>query len=509
MKDTLTITRFEKPLEVVRLVRKILRRARDCSSDYYNSAPVVEVPEVRQGKNGSILSWSLPFTVKDFCTLGAIAQSPIGLRGGTDIGKTFLGSRIMSGLFGRHEEGWWCHEVSAGLTEEDLIDVDVGKLKQSTIRESISAAPWLSLPGIVLDELNRTPAKLANTLLHLLDGGFHLRGLVFPVGREYLVGNRSKRYLFCIATANNPEGDDYDGIFQEDAALLRRVVLQLDLEDCPVNVSDIAAMLNSTTKRVKNEAGEHVSIEKDVITVYESLPESIPFSGLAHLFLYYLWGLGTCVRTKSERIRKDLIPALCEKCHLSKQDKFCGRVGGISEGLLICCKEIARAVAVIRAAKVLEQVREDCEEGRHRQIQDFLDSRATGTDLFEEFSARYIDTLEVEGEDVVAAYSLIAPRHVWIRKDFLESDDRYEKSERYAFADVATTSWARMKGMMLQYQALFNELAVNAEVSGEHQSLVERIVTTESAPMLAVISAFRNEALPRKYRDEMVRHRAA
>jgi hypothetical protein len=509
MKNPPTIPRMDSLLEIVRRVQKILRRAHEASADYFNSFPVVEVPEMRKGKKGSILSWSLPFTVKDICVLGAIAQSPIGLRGDTDIGKTFLGSRILNGLFGPHERGWWCLEVSAGLTEDDLIDVDVGKLKQSTVRESISAVPWVSLPATVLDELNRTPAKLANTILHLLDGSFHVRGIVIPVGMEYAVDGETRRYQFSIATANNQKGNEYDGIYVEDAALLRRVVLQLDLDECPVTVADVVEMVNTPTKRMKNEVREFETMANDIIAVYESLPESVPFSALAHLFLYYLWGLGTCVRTKSERVRKELVPALCEKCHLFKGDPLCGRVGGISEGLLICCKEIARAVAVIRAAKVLERVRKDCEEGRHRQVREFLHSKATGEELFEEFAARYVEDLAVEGEDVVAAYSLIAPKHVWIRKDFLEGEERYEKNEKYAFADIAATSWAKMKGMLFQYQSLFNELAVNAEVSAQHQSLVEKIVTTEAAPMLAVISAFRNDALPRKYREAMVRHRAA
>ena len=64
--------------------------------------------------------------------------------------------------------------------------------------------------------------------------------------------------------------------------------------------------------------------------------------------------------------------------------------------------------------------------------------------MYEEFCAEYFKNLKVTGEDAVAAYALIAPNHVPIDRDWLESQEAYEKSEVYAFGHVANASWEMM-----------------------------------------------------------------
>ncbi len=506
-KDVLSITPFgDDRAGLIDAVDRLLLRMAEATEKYRNSTSVVHLSEERVGKNGSIFSATPGLGVKDIFVLGMICQAPLGLLGSTDRGKTALASLALQGIFGEHKKHWARIELSGSTSTDDLLEIDMGKLANSKLSEAMSAAAWLSFPGRLIDEINRCPAKLANHILHLIDGsGLHLRGdLYIPVGLPYQVNGEKKRYSFT-ATTENP--DDYEGTYTVDPALIRRIVLQVDLDDNLPSVQDIAKLAEEG--RAKLALPKSDSMTDSVIRVYESLPACIPISPLAKLFLHYLSGLNTCVRTRSGRLRVDLKPAICDKCHLFKSNALCGRVGGLSEGLLLWTKETARGIAAVRAAKVLQQVRDDCEKNRHQEIQRFLDSKAAGQKLFEAFRRAYLDGLSVIGEDIIAAYSLIAPSHVYMDRQFLESNAAYENRESYAFADVAARSWETMLHLLRKHQALFEDLAADGELSPSNEGEVESLLTTENAAMLAVISALRNKPLPIRFRDSMTPHRAA
>lgn len=485
---------------LIREVERLESRIQDACSGYLNRTSVVHLSDQRHGENGVVLGWQLGLDLKDMILLAAICQAPLAFRGGTDRGKTALAELGLNALFGDHGEEWWRVEISRGMTLDDLIDIDLKRLAEGKLSDAISAAPWLSYPARLLDEINRAPAKLNNILLHIVDGsGLHVRGnLHIPVGLPYTVNGEVKRYSFTIATANE-NSEEYDGVFSEDAALLRRIVLSINLDDVSPSVHDVAQLLRH--RRPKIDLPNCSSMTQTVLTVYESLAETIPVSPLGHLFLHYLSGLGTCVRTRSGRLRTLGEKEICDKCHLSKSHRFCGRVGGLSEGLLLWTKDIAAAIAVLRAVKVLRTVHEDCLAGREGQLQRFLASQDGGQKLYEAFRRRYIDDLTVAGEDIVAAYTLIAPNHVYIDKTWLASQENYENSQAYAFADVAATSWASMHEMLRAHKNLFADLAANGELSPGNQAEVEALVTTEDAAMLSVVSALRDKELPLKFRE--------
>lgn len=475
-------------------------RIHDACSGYLNRTSVVHLSDQRHGENGVVLGWSMGLDLKDMILLSAMCQAPLALRGSTDKGKTALAELGLNALFGIHGKEWWRVEVSRGMALDDLIDIDLKRLAESKLSEAISAAPWLSYPARLLDEINRAPAKLNNILLHIVDGsGLHVRGnLHIPVGLPYTVNGKTERYSFTITTANEGS-EEYDGIFSEDAALVRRIVLSINLDDVPPSVHDVAQLLRH--RRPKVQLPDCNAMTKSVIRIYESLSETIPIAPLGHLLLHYLSGLGTCVRTRSGRLRTTGQSEICDKCHLHKSHRFCGRVGGLSEGLLLWTKEIATGIAVLRAVKVLRSVHQDCLAGREGQLQKFLDSDAEGDRLYEAFHKQYIDDLTVTGEDIVAAYTLIAPNHVYFDKNWLSSRENYENSQAYAFADVAASSWASMHEMLRAHKDLFAGLAANGELSPGNQAEVEALVTTEDAAMLSVISALRDKELPLKFRE--------
>ena len=483
-------------------IGQLLDHAKDASADYVNSSHVLTLSDHVRAKNGRSLTWSFGFDLKDLCVLAAILQAPLALRGATDRGKTHLAARVLTGLFGPQGKGWWRIEVNRGITIDDLIDVDVGRLSTSKLSAAISSAAWVSLPATLLDEVNRAHAKLINLLLHVIDGsGLNVRGdLSIPIGLPYIAHGQPKRYSLSILTANEL-GADTPGTYEEDAALVRRVVLAFNIDLVPVTTRDVAALTQGSGKRAKAEPLACESLVESVIRVYESLPAMVPMSALARLFLHYLWGLGSCIRTRTGRLRKDLIPQICAACHLSKAHPFCGRVAGLSEGLLIWCKEIAMGLAAIRAAKVLQAERADCLSGRAAAIQEFLGSRSEGEDLYGAFAETYARELAVKGEDMVAAYSLLAPSHLWISREFVSSQPAYEKSDAYAFADIATRSWRTLREILRKHEPLFSELAENGEVSPTHQAEVEALITTEDAAMLSVIAAFRDADLGLRFSE--------
>ena len=509
--EPLTITRaWPSRQAFLECLVGLLERAQEAARDYVNTSPVLSVSDQVPGKNGHPLSWSFDFDLKDLCVLAAIIQAPLALRGATDRGKTYLAAHVLSGLFGPQGKGWWRIEVNRGITIDDLIDVDVGKLSKSKLSEAMSSAAWVSLPAILLDEVNRAHAKLINLLLHVVDGsGLNVRGdLAIPIGLPYLAGGQQKRYSLSILTANDL-GADTPGVYDEDAALMRRVVLAYNLDQAPVTTHDVAQLTRASAKRAKTEPPVYQSLAESIIRVYESLPDTVPWSALTRLFLHYLWGLGCCIRTRTGRLRKDLIPRICSACHLSKAHPFCGKVGGLSEGLLQFCREAAMGIAALRKAKMLQAARGECLHGRAAAIQDCLGSRAEGEELYAAFAEICARDLTVKGEDVISAYSLLAPGHLWIARDFIESQPAYEKSEAYAFSDIATRSWQTMRGMLRKHEHLFSELAENGEVSPAHQAEVEALITTEDAAMLAVIAAFRDKDLGVRFDQALRPEKAA
>lgn len=488
----------------------LLERAQEAAADYVNTTPVLTLSDHVRAGNGRSLAWSFGLDLKDLHVLAAITQASLAIRGATDRGKTSLAARVLAGLFGPCGQGWARCEINRGLTVDDLIDVDVGKLSSSKLSEAISSAAWISKPAFLLDEVNRAHAKLVNILLHIVDGsGLNVRGdLSIPIGLPYWVGNKAKRYSLSILTANEL-GADTPGVYEEDAALVRRVVLCHNLDFTPVTARDVAQLTRALGKRAKAEPPLFESRIETIIRIYEALPELVPVSALARLYLHYLWGLGSCIRTRAGRLRKDLIPQICSTCHLSKAHPFCGRVGGLSEGLLLWCKETALGLAAIRAAKVLHATRRECLSGRAAGIQEFLGSRAEGEDLYRAFAEIYTRDLTVKGEDMVAAYTLLAPGHLWISREFVASQPAYEKSEAYAFADIAGRSWSALKESLQKHERLFAELAENGEIPPFYQAEVEALITTESAAMASVIAAFRDEDLGLKLGAEARAHPAA
>lgn len=493
------------------VIQDLLDAVNVAARDYFNTTPVLTLHDALDLGNDIELSWSIPIDLKAFAVVSALAQAPIALRGDTDRGKTALSERVLSGLFGRHGDGWRRMEINRGLTVDDLVDIDVEKLSKLTVTEAMSAAKWLGKPARLLDEINRAHPKLLNLVLHLVDGsGFNIRGDLFvPVGLPYRVGDQEKRYSFCIVTANPPD-PDFAGVFDEDSALTRRIVVSVDLDELTPASRDVAMMM--ATRRAKATLPETRPHTEQVITVYEALPRLLSFSALGELFPHYLAAMNTCVRTRSGRIKPQLKPAICDGCHLSKATRYCGRVGALGEGLLLWVKELSTAISAVRACMVLKQTHENClESGQnssHRaKLQLALGVNGTGEDLYDHFRRVYLERLRVTGEDVKAAFALIAPEHVWIDRDWLKGRTDCESNPLYVFRETANDAWNSMVRFLKEHRDLASRIAGSAVLSPGDQEEIEEFVTTRDASMLGVINALRDVDVPLHVRAELKERR--
>lgn len=492
--------------QCIQLVDGALEAVEAAASDYFNTACVLELTDTLSADNGATMTWPIHIDLKTLSVIAATTQTPLALRGDTDCGKTALAERVLTGLFGTYGIDWCRVEINRGLSVDDLVDIDVEKLVGSTVTQAMFAAGWLSKPARLLDEINRAHPKLLNPLLHIVDGsGFNIRGDVpVPVGQPYQIGDEQKRYSFCIVTAN-PSDDGFAGVFEEDRALTRRIAISIDLDELPPTSRDTMSIW--ARRRAKTALPKAKSLTQDLIQIYEAMPRVLPFSALGELFAYYLSGMNNCIRTLSGKVQPQLKPAICDGCHLAKASAYCGRVGGLSQGLLITLKELARAIAAVRACIVLRQTCEMCSSPDRQMSQTatlrrILGVSVQGEELYSVFSTFYLQQLQVTGEDVRAAFVLLAPDHIWIDRDWLKQQADCESKPFHVVRRVVREAWRSLVSFLDEHKSLVDRLVGSATLSPSDHEELERLVTTKDAALLNVINALRQDDVALRYQRD-------
>jgi len=283
-------------------------------------------------------------------------------------------------------------------------------------------------------------------------------------------------------------------------------VLSVEVDELPPTASDVGQLLEQ--RRAKTYLSSSAWHTAQLITIYEALPGLVEFSGLAYLFLRNLGSMDTCIQTRCGRLRPQLTQAFCPTCHLYKAHRFCGRVSGLSEGLLLWTKEIATALAVVRAAKVLAQVREQClaDRGkalRQAQLQQLLGCKVEGRELYEGFRRVYLSRLRVTAMDVKAAFVLVAPYHVWVDSDWFAKQTAFEGNFSFLFQEVADNALNSMVCFLKENQVLVGRLAQNHPISSTELNGVENYLTTQDASMLGVFHALRDAELPIQFQEDL------
>jgi len=297
------------------------------TAQYAHSTPLITL---QHGTERLVLG------IRDLLLIGAITNSPVLLKGGTGSGKTLLAQGIMNGLFG---EDAIEKTITPGMSEQDFVGVDFGAMQSGkTLDDALTAAKIIRAPGVVLNELNRTPELLQNMLIPFLDYSFEYKSKQFSCGVD--------GYQYRIATIN--EGSEYKGICSIDHALRNRFTLEIPFDHFPPTRNDRDHIYNTVQPKklvLHNYLDEIHSVAQYVAT--------IPLSDEAQQYLSSLTGLDNCIKSNTSR-KKGIAfhPELCAGCHHSQKDNnMCGHVFAPSMRVLTNWKKCAQGLAVWRSHK--------------------------------------------------------------------------------------------------------------------------------------------------------------
>lgn len=335
--------------------------------------------------NSSSIAGSDPHTgepvrydLLDILLAGAITESSVLLTGRTDSGKTDLAKIVMTALFGAEAEGWHRLDMDIDFGRDDYMDVDFGVVRDGKkISEGMYAAlPFLRLPGLIVDEWNRAPPKIANKMIHFFDKDIKIGGgLRVKVGYQYGDGQSSdgRRYFFLVAAIN--EGEEYEGTFPIDKAARRRAVIEVPMDNFAPIIEDRLRISEGRTGRLELRAEPSITLEQRVkqLLAIKSEVEQVPVDSSAKLFLLYLQSMDHCVRSQTlSKLGVNFSEAICTKpgpgqmsaaaagqpttgggaCHFyTFNSGMCPAVRAISEGTSINLLRVARGFAALRAAK--------------------------------------------------------------------------------------------------------------------------------------------------------------
>ncbi|MBI1969580.1 hypothetical protein HYS48_02705 [Candidatus Woesearchaeota archaeon] len=343
--------------------------------EYFHSRPVAVstlsliLPEKRK------YPFQIVYDIKDLFTIGAVTQSSILMTGGTDTGKTTLAKLVMNALFGKEDEAWHRIDVDTDFGKDAYADVDFSVVTEGKkLSEGLyQAQRFLSLPGLIWDEINRTHAALANKLLHVFD-----KDISLPDGKRVKIGHPmdgGETYQFQVAAIN--EGTEYKGTFDVDKALRRRTIIEIPIDVFSATEHDRLLIQKLSRKEVplKNDQ----SRLETILEINRALEQqAIPIHPAAEMFVAYLEAFDFCrhslshekgsvasqggsiryICSKPVYIDGTMVPGSDVGCPFLKtfEHELCPNVRGITPGISKNLWAVARGFALIRATKFVEMM---------------------------------------------------------------------------------------------------------------------------------------------------------
>lgn len=415
----------------------------DLAREFHNSTPVatyaVEPLHQPQGIPGGV--WEVSYDLKDALLIAAITETPVLMVGATDTGKTTLAKLVLNALFGVENEGWAKLDVDTEFSQESLARTDFSALTQGRTSEQLyTVLPALQLPGLIIDEMNRTDPRLTAKLLHVV-----LEKEVGIGSSKGYLGAKSKgesRYQLQICAIN----ESYKGTFDMDEALRRRVVMELPLDMFPPSMLDKSRMHRNPQRNIPL-TGKDSHLD-DVVSIKDAASQ-LKLSGEAEHFLLYLEAMESCVYSPTLTkggFQSQTGISLKQYCVRAGQggitcrflntyaNEMCPNVRGLSSGVSKNLILLAQGFATMRAAKVFARLQQLQEEGH-----------ATGLeDAFESVSKN----LQVETGDLMAAvpfvgYSKMGISNEWVGKEF-------KTSRWHAIKGVVDIAYQRFRRFYMQ-----------------------------------------------------------
>src|SRR3989344_7645776 len=434
---------------ITRVLHGVNTGVHEHSSSYFHTRPIAEerasfvLPSKRK------YSFDIFYDIKDLFTIAAITQSSVLMTGGTDVGKTTLAKLIMSGLFGREDEGWHRVDVNTDFGKEAYSDVQFDAIGEGqTSQELYRLNKFYTLPGFILDEINRTHARLANILLHILD-----KDVSLPNGARAQLGiklaENGGHYQFQVAAIN--EGAEYHGTFDLDKAMRRRTVIEIPMDIFPATPLDRLMIQKNGDMQAPENGQSHL---EHVLMVYNALP-AIRVHEAAELFIAYLEAFDFCRnsltgdKSSVETVRGAISTSICASearigqirdpdlrigCPFLRtfENNLCPYVRGTTPGVSKRLLQVAKGFAALRAVKFAEMMAgyaQSQTEGYSysfnsidemaKALQEYTNTQVTGADIARHAVGKYLSHLEVEIEDVEAAVGFVGFSKIGIAPAFV------------------------------------------------------------------------------------------
>jgi MoxR-like ATPase len=434
--------------ELTNIVRNLKDVIYENTSQYHHSRTLVE-QETYLTLSNEKHSFTFSYSLKDLMLIGALTQSSVLMTGGTDVGKTTLAKLVMNSLFGKEEAGWHKININTDFGENSVITTDYDAIVNGkTSEELYKAAPYLKLPGLITDEINRSSPKLVAKLMQLFDKEIGLpNGQIINIGHAYDI---NKFYQFQISAIN--EGDDYSGVFDIDKAMRRRTVIEIPMDIFPLTSYDFLEIIrNNKNVELKNK----VNHLEEVLKVHTSLSK-LPIHENAEVFLSYLGAFDFCEHSLTKNkgsiaSKGNSIYHVCVKpvhgsdviCQHIKsfENELCPYIRSITPGISNKLMSVAKGFAILRSVKFAEllhdYVQKDLNADNIYKIKDvnsFEDSlqhysgkhtheKLKGKELAKIAFQRYTEELNVNMEDIIAAfgfvsYSKLGISPAWVSKHY-------------------------------------------------------------------------------------------
>jgi len=457
--------------DVVKKAHLLNRILHENSEQYFHSRPMassrsaIVIPEKKEKH-----LFNVSYDIKDLLSIAALTQSSVLMTGGTDTGKTTLARLAMNGLLGKEEEGWHRIDVDNDFGKDAYTDVNFGVIVDGKKQSDglIQASPYLFLPGLIADEINRAHPSIINKLLHIMD-----KDISLPNGERVKIGCSvgGIKYQFQIAAIN--EGADYSGTFGIDRALRRRTIIEIPMDIFPPTPFDRLCVQKYGRKEtvLKNSKS---NIE-DIVDIYKEIESNLKLHTVAEMFTNYLAAFDFCsyslsgekgaVQSKNGSVRhicagKPIqigdLPTGDEGdggigCFFLRtfENELCPYVRGISSGITKNLIAVSRGFALLRATKFVE-LADGVVNGENKKalsysinnpdefrasLKSYVGMPVEGRDLVNAAVDKYITNLEVELCDVESAlgfvgYSKLGISDPWVLKYY--QGNRYEAVRNFS-----------------------------------------------------------------------------
>ena len=454
----MTVTR-----EIIRDVHLLNTAVHKAADAYHHTRPVA-ISRSNIVAGNALHLFDIFYDLKDLLTIGAITQSPVLLTGGTDMGKTTLAKFAMAGLFGNEGEGWHRLDIDTDFGKDTYADKDMSVITEGKKLSDgfYTAQSWLALPGLILDELNRTHSAIGNKLLHILD-----RDITLPDGKRVKVGypyEENKTFQFQITAIN--EGADYTGTFDMDKALRRRTIIEIPFDVFPPTPVDRMFIQRQNPKDTLN--ADHESNLVRVLRIYTAANKEMKMNAQAQMFLSYMESFDYCknslngekgsVHAKGGSIHhictqpraqnnSALGEGSCEFLRAFTND-LCPYVRGVTPGISKNLVHVAQGFALLRATKFVDAVsgytqgksekalsyKIDSADQWESSLQKYVGAPIRGEELARAAAHKYIDTLVIERQDIESAITFVGYSKINIAENYVQKyyqGNKYEAIRRF------------------------------------------------------------------------------